>query len=197
MGKHYTDQELVSMICSGDTKAEDNALCFLKNRDSEKAIKYVCAHSGKREDGEEIFNDALIALWKNIRSGAYRLSESAAMGTYLMVIVKNTWHKELRKQGRLPPLTSISEYDADIREAERSIEQLLIEKERNDHFRKIFEMTLNEKEKGILKAFYIEGLSMQEVADKFGLGNANNAKSHRYQIIKKLKKGLDNHGLWK
>lgn len=195
MREHYTDQGLVTMIRSGDTKAEGRAVRFLVSRNREKAIKYVCANSGRREEGEELFNDAVTALWSNIRSGSYRLSESAAMETYLMAIVKNLWRKQLRKLNRLA-VTSAESYEGESSDTARSVEQLMIEKDKNDHFRRIFENCLNEKEKRILRSFYIDRMSMQEVADEFGLGNANNAKSHKYQIVKKLKKCLDDHEFW-
>ncbi len=197
MRENFTDEQLTVMIRSKEAKAESLAIHFLVRRNREKAIRWVIANSGRREDGEEVFNDALSALCLNIRGGSYRLSENATLETYLMTVVKYIWLKRLRKQGRLPGMRPITEDEQGISETERSAEQLLIEQEKNDRFRYIFETSLTEKEKQILQAFLIKDMPMKEIAERFELRNADNAKARKYQIIKKLKKILGDDGFWK
>ncbi|GAA4440930.1 hypothetical protein GCM10023091_25270 [Ravibacter arvi] len=196
MWEKFTDRQLADMIRSGEVRAESRAIRFLVRNNREKAIRWVCANAGGREDGEDAFNDALSALCINIRSGSYRLSENVALGTYLMTIVKYTWLKQLRRQGRFPGMKSIADDGTESIEVVRSAEQIMMEQEKDDRFRQIFERSLTDREKGILMASLVEKIPMKEIAERFELGNADNAKSHKYQIIKKLKKVLGDDKFW-
>lgn len=196
MWEKFTDQQLIDMIRSKEIRAENRAIRFLIRRNGEKAIRWVEANSGNREDGEDVFNETLAALCVNIGSGNYVLSEKATLETYLIRILRNLWYKRLRKKGIRPFLSPIEENENDYLDTGKSIEQLLIEKERDERFRQILNECLTDKERGILIGFLLEGLSMKEVANKFLLGNPENAKSHKYQIIKKLKRNLERYGFW-
>ena len=47
---------------------------------------------------------------------------------------------------------------------------------------------LGEPCKTILKDFYIYKLSMEEISDKFGYTNSDNAKTQKYKCLQRLKR---------
>ena len=49
---------------------------------------------------------------------------------------------------------------------------------------------LGEPCRSILKDFYINGHSMEEITQKFGYTNADNAKNQKYKCLKRLKKSF-------
>jgi DNA-directed RNA polymerase specialized sigma24 family protein len=47
---------------------------------------------------------------------------------------------------------------------------------------------LGEPCKTIIEDYYIHGRSMQEICEKFGYTNADNAKTQKYKCLQRLKK---------
>ena len=52
---------------------------------------------------------------------------------------------------------------------------------------------LGEPCKTIIEDFYIHNLSMQDICEKFGYTNADNAKTQKYKCLQRLKKLFFNH----
>ena len=48
--------------------------------------------------------------------------------------------------------------------------------------------SLGEPCRSILKDFYMHSQSMEEITEKFGYTNADNAKNQKYKCLKRLKK---------
>ena len=83
----------------------------LKNNQYPKAIKglygllpsvtkYIKANNGTVEDAKDIFQDALVVLYKKIHTGGFVLT--VPLKTYLQAVVKNCWLQELRQRKKIP-----------------------------------------------------------------------------------------------
>ena len=58
-----------------------------------------------------------------------------------------------------------------------------------EHNKKIVEDNLNklpEKDREILKLYYMEGLDMKTIAERMGYKNSDVAKKKKYEVFKKL-----------
>lgn len=74
----------------------------------------VTRNSGHPEDAEDVFQEALIVLIKNIRKPNFSLT--AKLGTYLHSIVYNIWMTKLRKKGKMGVTMEIEEEVIDLSE---------------------------------------------------------------------------------
>ncbi|HET7118515.1 MAG TPA: sigma-70 family RNA polymerase sigma factor [Hanamia sp.] len=174
------DQEkaLLEGLAANDTNAIETIY-----RENYSAIKaFIINNNGYSDDARDIFQEAMIVLFENVKSGSFILS--CQLQTYLYSVCRRLWLKKLQKQNRFNhSIEPVHEVVA----VENEIE--LYEKRDGD-----FTMMENalqkigEPCKSLLEAFYIEKRSMSEIADSFGYTNAENAKTQKYKCLVRLKK---------
>lgn len=133
----------------------------------------VKKNQGNREDSEDIFQEALIVLFKKVKKGDFVLSSS--LKTFIYGISKNLWLQELRRRGKL-----VYDNDSDfkVEEIENDERQILAQS--------AFKL-LGDKCKEILIMFYYADKSMQEIASKLGFSNEKVAKNQKYRCLEKAK----------
>ena len=61
-------------------------------------IYYVRDNGGTEADARDVFQDALLALYRRVRDGDFTLT--CTLKSYLRVVCRNLWLKRLRKTGR-------------------------------------------------------------------------------------------------
>ena len=65
------------------------------------AVKqYIQTNSGTTDDARDIFQDALVILYKKVHDESFILT--VPLKTYLLAIVKNCWLQELRLRKKFP-----------------------------------------------------------------------------------------------
>jgi RNA polymerase sigma factor (sigma-70 family) len=80
--------------------------------------------------------------------------------------------------------------DEDVQENKIYQDDIQIQEEREEHFDQLNKAmnALGEPCSSLLKAFYNEQKSMQEIAGQFGYTNPDNAKTQKYKCLARLKK---------
>lgn len=142
--------------------------------------KMVTHNSGSFEDAEEILSEALfIYLVKG------KPAEKATPATYVCAVASRLWMKELRRrriaQQHIRPLNWHREQEQAIRCAMEE-EQIL----------RAFESLPEDRGKQILTAFYIQKMSMAEIAQCFGLPSENAAKKQKFHALNNVRTILRN-----
>jgi RNA polymerase sigma factor (sigma-70 family) len=142
--------------------------------------KFILLNNGKKEDAEDIFQDALIILYKNVNNPGFTLS--ASLKTYLLAITKNLWNTAQRKNGKI---FFVNE-ELEIAEG--------IESNEEPEF-KLAELAftlLGEKCKQLLIAFYYKKESYLQISKSLSFSNENVAKNQKYRCIQKAKENYSN-----
>ncbi|HNY02329.1 MAG TPA: sigma-70 family RNA polymerase sigma factor [Bacteroidales bacterium] len=93
--KHYTDDELIEGLRGRETRCID----YLYREYFPVVRHHVQHNSGTVTDAEDLFQDALVALYHWSTSAAYHLN--CSLKTYFMGIVKNLWRQRLDTKYRL------------------------------------------------------------------------------------------------
>jgi RNA polymerase sigma factor (sigma-70 family) len=145
-------------------------------------LQLIINNNGNEDDAKDIYQEAIIVLYNKIRSGEFELSSK--LKTYIYSVCRRLWLKRL---------SQINRYGGDIRDFE---EYLPVEDEVDDHndrdiqFNKMENalQLLGEPCKTIMEDFYIQNRSMQEICERFGYTNADNAKTQKYKCLQRLKK---------
>lgn len=157
-------------------------------RDNYRQVQsWVQGKGGTADDGADVFQEAMTILYQKAQQEEFRLS--CKIGTYLVAVSKYIWYKKLQQQNRRPDFTPFD--DANQAESQYPYEDdINVQEEREVHFEQLnlAMEELGEPCRSLLKAFYNEDKSMQEIAGMFGYTNPDNAKTQKYKCLSRLKK---------
>lgn len=157
-----------------------------------KLVIFVCRNSGTEEDAKDLTQEVMILRWKydlaeikkNVEdpSYAFRVFEND-MG-YMYGTGKNLWFKELKRRKISPQFSYDIEIDIfdKFAEVEDSYKATLIKVLRTSLSK------LGENCRTLLIMFYYEQVSMDEIAERMGLGNRRVAITTKSRCWKRLKK---------
>jgi len=171
---------------------EEKIIYFLQNKQHERAFtklykhfakieKHVLANSGSKDEALDIFQEALVTLYKKVNTKDFD-PEVKVVG-FLITTCKFLWSNELRKKkvrqrsddSKLDRL----EYEDDMDGAfEKESKIQLIEKAIQ---------SLGDKCKQILESFYFKSISMTVIAKKFGFKSVNSAKAQKYKCMERVR----------
>ena len=161
---------------------------FLRNNKYQKAVnglydvlstakKYVHSNSGTTDDAKDIFQDALVVLYKNVQSENFALT--VPLKTYLFAIVKNLWLQELRRRNKMP----VTSDQADIPDT-------TFNDDKNFDIAQAAFNLLGEKCRQLLIMFYFKKKSYKELASFLAFGDERTAKNQKYRCLQKAKENF-------
>ncbi|NIK74376.1 RNA polymerase sigma factor (sigma-70 family) [Thermonema lapsum] len=172
-----TDEQLLEGIRKGDT----SAILQLYKTSYHSVEHFILQNSGSEADAQDIFQEALVVLCEKVSNPHFMLT--ASLNTYLYSICRRMWLKHLRDTKRHLDVEDFREF---IPMDEDSEDWETMELQQQAMHRAMEELGSPCKE--LLKAYYFEHRSMQEIADAFGYTNANNAKTQKYKCLQRLKR---------
>lgn len=157
-----------------------------------KAIAHVRKHGGNRQDGEDVFQEAIIVFDRKVRQGAFR--SEGSLEAYFMGIVRWYWYNEQHRPGR-ETVTATSDIPPEPPTGGNpELEYLLTE--RRENLEGLLEL-LADKCRNLLKLYQLD-YSMDEIAREMGFANSNVAKKEASLCRKRFRALLLQHPeLWK
>jgi RNA polymerase sigma factor (sigma-70 family) len=145
-------------------------------------LQFILNNSGDEADAKDVYQEAIIVLYDKIKSGSFELSSK--LKTYLYSVSRRIWLKKLAQQSK--KTNNIADFE-DVLIVDEDFE-VHEEKDRQFDQMKTALESLGEPCKTIIQDFYIHGLSMQDICEKFGYTNTDNAKTQKYKCLQRLKK---------
>lgn len=175
----YTDLEFIE----GLKHNNDAVLRALYKKYYNLVLKYVVNNSGSSEAAADIYQETLIVLYENVQKPMFQLN--CQLQTFIFSIAKRLWLKQLRGNGHLArfkedeenEVVDVSDEITDHLKKESDIEKINVSME-----------SLGEPCKTLLKDFYVYKLSMDDISEKFGYTNSDNAKTQKYKCLQRLKR---------
>ncbi|MBI3136102.1 MAG: sigma-70 family RNA polymerase sigma factor [Bacteroidetes bacterium] len=144
--------------------------------------KHICINSGSKDEALDIFQDALVILYRKVTESKPDNGTFSCEG-YLVTTCKLLWSNELRKKK--------------VRTgSETGLENLRFEDEIQGQLEKEYKLKtienvllkLGEKCRTILEQFYFRSLSMEHIARQFGFKTVESAKVQKYKCIETARK---------
>jgi RNA polymerase sigma factor (sigma-70 family) len=176
------EKSLVEMIQKGGAQREKALSQIYKESGMRgKLIALIKNNHGNEQDGEDMYQEAMIRLDKNIRDGNFRLEGSLA--SYLFSIGKFLWMNQLRKKS-LTLKENLSETEP--MEYHLQPDQMLEQNQRNQLLKSLLAQ-LGKRCQGILELWQLS-YSMEEIAEKMGLADAGVARKAKYDCRQQLMK---------
>lgn len=148
---------------------------------------WIQQNGGNGTDADDIFQEAMIVLYEKSQQEDFRLT--CKLGTYLFAISKHLWYKRLQKQKRQPGYLN-EDLNGDEKTDLAYEDDIKAHKERELHYEQLDTSLdqLGEPCRSLLRAFYHNNKSMQEIAADFGYTNPDNAKTQKYKCLNRLRK---------
>ena len=173
-----TDREVVLGILNNSA----DALNKLYTGHFPMILQFILNNNGDEDDAKDVYQEAIIILYNKIKSGDFELSSK--LKTYIYSVCRRIWLKKLSQQSKKS--NNIDDFE-DVIAVEFDVEQ---HEAKDLQFEKMGESLLNLGEpcKTIIQDFYINNLSMQDICEKFGYTNTDNAKTQKYKCLQRLKK---------
>ena len=145
-------------------------------------LHLVVSNNGTEQEAKDVYQEAVIAFYERIRDKDFALT--CKIKTYLYAVCRRLWLKRLFEKKRHPvrieeveSFLGIEEELTYIDDAEKRMEAM-----------RVSIQTLGEPCGSIIQDFYFHDLTMEQIRDKFGYTNTDNAKNQKYKCLQRLKK---------
>ena len=140
------------------------------------------SNSGSLQEAEDVYQEAFLVFWNKTKQDSFILSPGATLQAFLIQITRKLWLHHLRENKKMP--TRTMEEIPDLQE-EVVLEEVDLIQATWAVFR-----TLGQKCQQILKAFYFEKKSMDQIAQEMDL-TYQTARNSKYRCIKEMKSKLN------
>ena len=183
--QHKTSTENISEFPHFDAiKANDeDALKSLYEDNYFKIEMYVLNNNGTSQDAKDIFQEAFIAVWRNIQLDKFYPENEGALQGYIYRIAKNKWLDHLRS-AHYKKTIKLKDAENSLTEDELPDEEVQYISEVKKKFR---ELGKNCRE--VLARFYYKKQSMKTIAEEFKWTEAT-AKNNKYRCLQRLRELL-------
>ncbi|MEM9681204.1 MAG: sigma-70 family RNA polymerase sigma factor [Bacteroidota bacterium] len=151
-----------------------------------KVEAFVLKNNGTKAEAKDVYQDAFIAVWQNIKKQTFIPKTESSIYGYLYTIAKNKWLDVLRssKHKKTVVASKLNHFEVsdsedlkqtdDISEDDRLQDVMLAFKD------------LGEACKRLLSKFYFEKKSMKTIAEELSL-DAASTRNKKYRCMQKLR----------
>ena len=175
----FTEDQFIDGLRTGNNEV----LSVLYKKYYNLVLKFIVNNSGTQEAAQDIYQETIIVLYENVQKPNFELN--CQLQTYIYSIAKRLWLKQLKKNSKTFLFKDDDENDL-VDVSEEITEHLNKESDLDKMNQSLVE--LGEPCATLIKDFYIQKLSMDDIAEKFGYTNADNAKNQKYKCLQRLKK---------
>ena len=148
-----------------------------------KVKSYILKNSGSEDDAFDIFQDGIVALCKQIKSGKFdRKHEIAA---FLYVVCRNFWTNKVKRDKKVPVLPD----NIEVADNYDFTEDIV-----TDQKKQVLEeikIKLGKKCFELLQYSMFFKLKPQEIIEKMGFSTVNAVKTQKYKCKQKLTKLIE------
>ncbi|MFN4081466.1 MAG: RNA polymerase sigma factor [Saprospiraceae bacterium] len=90
----HPDSKYIEALCKGDSQLIDE----IYRRFSQPLLRWTLANNGKATDAEDLFQEALMAIYERYCHKEFRLT--CSLGSLIMAICKRKWYDKLHHKKR-------------------------------------------------------------------------------------------------
>lgn len=147
-----------------------------------KVKRYVLKNSGDEQQAKDVYQEAFVAMWRNIKNDRFSAESETAINGYLFQIAKYKWLDQVRSV-KYKNTTFINR-DIEFEEPEIDIEE-----SNNKKVKIIMDCigNLSERCQTLLRLFYFERKPYKEIAQILEMDEAS-ARNAKYRCQEQLKK---------
>ncbi|MFL0352017.1 RNA polymerase sigma factor [Xanthomarina sp. GH4-25] len=175
--------QLIEAIKINDT----HVLKELYQNNYRKIEILVLKNSGTIDHAKDIYQDAFLAVWQNIKQNKFQPQNETALNGYLYTIAKNKWMDFLRSKEYKKTVVTSKLNNFSIKDTHLDLKDDDILKEnRLQNVMQAFK-DLGLPCRSLLMKFYFEKKSMNTIAEELQL-DAASTRNKKYRCMQKLRK---------
>jgi RNA polymerase sigma factor (sigma-70 family) len=163
------------------TNSDEKTLAILYKHTYPKVAAYIFDNGGSEEQAKDTFQEAFIAVWRNVQLNKFDIREGHTVEGYLFQVSKYKWIDYLRSAKR----EAVVSLDDDTKAYNGISEPANDDGEKIDMVRKHF-AKLGDNCRDVLTRFYYNKQSLQTIAGAFGW-TEQTAKNNKYRCLQKLR----------
>lgn len=171
-----TEDEILRRLHAGD----ELVLKQVYRQHYQMVVHLVMNNGGSLQEAKDIYQESLIVFYEKVKEDAFELN--CKIKTFIYSVSRRLWLKQLQRKNRFTSQLSDTEEYVEVPWEEAG------QREEQYHAMHTALEALGEPCRSILKDFYLHNQSMEEITEKFGYTNADNAKNQKYKCLKRLKK---------
>jgi len=175
----YSDAEFVEGLRTGNNEI----LAALYKKYYQLVLKLIVNNNGNHEAAQDIYQETVIVLYENVQKTGFELK--CQLQTYIYSVARRLWLKQLKKNGRTFLMKEDEENE--VADVAGDVEAFEAREEEIVQMNKSLAQ-LGEPCATLIREFYVNRKSMEEIAGQFGYTNANNAKTQKYKCLQRLKR---------
>lgn len=169
-------------LLEGMQRGDERAIKKIYDLALTSVITWVEENSGSEADARDVFQDALLALFRRLNKGDFELT--CALKSYLRIVCKNLWLAKIRKSKKVSHLDKESEENQVM--DQKIIEQIETNERRKffySHFEKLAESCQK------IMAMFFDKIPLAEIARKMDTSEAY-IKKRKFQCKEQLVKSI-------
>lgn len=144
---------------------------------------YVMKNNGTEADAKDIFQEAMIIAWLNMKEGKFIVKNEFSLSAYLYKISKYKWldklkSKSMKSTQRIGEM-DYQDLDTELNEYEKSEKHL-------NYLHSLYNQ-LDTKCKDVLNRFYFNRNKLEEIADELNY-DIGSIRTIKYRCMQKLRK---------
>ena len=143
-----------------------------------KIRSYLLKFGASKQEAEDVYHEALYVLINKLQDPNFVLTSS--VNTFLFSICKYKYTSLNRKKQK--------GIDIEIEAHEKENIEVAVEEDKKYYAAQNAFQQLEESCKKLLKAFYVEGKRMKQIAIEFGFSSDKVAKTQKYRCLEAAKK---------
>lgn len=175
-----SSEEIVVGIAENDEKV----LRFVYAQNYAAVKNFVLTNSGSEIDAQDVFQDAIIAIWLNVKEGKFKPLNGANIHGYLFQVARNKWLDKVRSAPFKKTMRLVDdEFDVSNHDELLNTE---VKDSRIDYMQSLYN-NLGEKCKAILNRFYFDKKSLAEIGKELNY-DAETLRTTKYRCMMKLRK---------
>lgn len=176
----FTQEKLIEAVRQNDEKV----LKWIYQKNYPKVQQMVMSNSGTIDQAKDIYQEAFLAFWTNIKTKKFQPENESAISGYIYQISKNKWLDMLRSQAfkkTVYPETFPENIEEEVEDKEASLVRI------EAAFAK-----MGENCRELLTRFYYQKDNLNKLAAHFGWTEAT-TKNNKYRCMEKLRASLKSH----
>jgi len=146
----------------------------------------ILKNSGTKEHAKDVYQDAFLATWRNIKDNKFTPRNESSIDGYLYTIAKNKWMDYLRSKDYKKTIITDKQEHYDF--SENVLDKISDDKIHEERLHKAMEAfkDIGLPCKSLLTKFYFEKKSMKTIATELQL-DAASTRNKKYRCMQKLR----------